>query len=778
MTGPTTTSSRRRRRGPTTRSEAGRVARVSLLIPSHALPPLDYLIPEDLACEVRVGTAVTAPLSGHGRLGIVVGLGSEAEGRTLEEVRSVVPSLSLPPDVVKLCGWASMVSAQPLPAVLQAALPPGVKLAYRVLRPDRDWPWGSGDSVSRTELRRTLGPSASRSAELEGRISLFTVHPERRTVEWVVPSGEGNAEPPRRATRQRELLRVLEQHPGGLPAKELLRSTGAGRGPLKQLVRRGAVRLEERPDGAPISYTRGSGTDLDGYSEGARRALDAGGSWVWRTPTAAGPSAAAAVARLAVRRGGQTLVLAPDVGCVEGLVREMVRLLPAGLTVSPYHGSLGRVRATAYEAARSGEVDVLVGTRAAALVPLASLGAVCMVDEPNEDHRASADHKGLHVHARELAMARARLEGAAAVFLSPTPSLRLYAPESGARRLPPRPHEERRWPSVGIVDMRGTGASLSSALIDGCRETVRSGGRVGVIVNRRGLATSVSCGRCGSVLLCPSCERPLALRAGQDAANTASENGSTDGLPNGGAFLVCVGCGRREKGLGSSCPACGSGRLRAVGLGAKGVRNALAGELGVEVGLLSVEDRGGGDASVVVGTPRLILCEAWDTVAVADADAFLLGAFSVEKGFRMLYRAAEASRERVLAQTRSPKHPALLAALRGDYEAFAARELPRRRSLGYPPYGHAAEISLLGPEGEVRRAVESRLRPALGPGVKATDPVPLTASGPDGGRTVWRLLLRGHSRAEVASAAAVVARAAAGTGGKLRARIEMDPEEV
>ena len=736
------------------------------------MPPLDYLIPEHLLGKVRVGTAVTAPLSGYGRLGIVVGFGREADGRSLEEVRSVVPSLSIPPGVVKLCGWASMASAQPLPTVLRAALPPGIKLVYEVLRPLHDWPWKAGDGVTRTELRRTLGPAVSRAAEVEGRVLLSPVRPEQRTVEWAVASSDGVRDLARRATRQRELLRILEEHASGLPVKELLRMSGAGREPLKQLVRRGAVRLEERPDGAPIFFTRGSGADLDGYREGAEHVLDRGGAWVWRVPTTDGCTAAAVVARLAARRGGQVLVLAPDVGCVEGLVRDLVRLLPAGLTVSPYHGSQGRERAAAYEAARSGEVDVLVGTRTAALVPLASLGAVCVIDEPNEDHRASADHKGLHVHARELAMARARIEGAAAIFFSPTPSLRLYAPESGARRLPPRP--PGRWPSVRVVDMRGTGASLSSSLIDACRETVRSGGRIGVVVSRLGLGPGVSCGSCGHAVRCPFCERPLTLLRGGNEVKSGPA--SANGVPKG--VLVCAGCGRREKASGSSCPSCGSNRLKAAGLAAEGVRDALAEALGVEVGSVSAEARGGGRARAVVGTPRLILREEWDLVVVPDADAFVSGSFSAEKGFGVLYRAAEASRENILVQTRSPEHPALLAALRGDYDSFAAMELPRRRSLGYPPYGHVAEISLFGAEAEVRRAVESKLRPALGPEVTATEPVRLTASGPDGERNVWRLLLRGRARTEVASAAAIVAKSAAGTGGKLRARIEMDPEEV
>ncbi|QIN78855.1 hypothetical protein GBA65_10350 [Rubrobacter marinus] len=53
------------------------------------------------------------------------------------------------------------------------------------------------------------------------------------------------------------------------------------------------------------------------------------------------------------------------------------------------------------------------------------------------------------------------------------------------------------------------------------------------------------------------------------------------------------GCGLRE-GTPGSCPACGTARLMAVGLAAEGVRDALADELGVVVGLASVEDRDGG----------------------------------------------------------------------------------------------------------------------------------------------------------------------------------------
>jgi primosomal protein N' (replication factor Y) len=738
--------------------EMAPVARVSLLIPSHALPPFSYLVPGRLAEEVRVGTAVVAPLSGYGRLGIVVGF-EEAGERPLKEIRAVVEGISLPEDLVRLCGWAAGAAALPLHAVLRMALPPGLATStYEIRRSAPGLPWKAGSAVSRTQLRRFLGGEGLKAAEEAGRVVLAPALPARPTVEWAVPE-EGDFDL-HRAHRQRALLEALERHVHGRPVADLLDAAGAGREVLRRLVRRGAVRLEKRPELAPVSYTRGSGVGLAAYEGGARRVLWRGGAWVWRMPDAESTMAVAAVARAAIRRGKQVLVLAPEIEGVERLLQAFERLLPAGLTVAPYHSAIGRGRAAVYETARRGEVDVLIGTRAAVLVPMARLGAICVVDEPNEAHRASPGYEGVPIHIRELAIARGRIEVATVLFLSPFPSLRLYAPESGVLRLPPR--EPDRWPSVAVVDMRGTGAVLSSMLLEACRRTLSLGGRVGVVVNKVGRATSFSCKRCGCVWSCPECGLSLALR---DMAGSLS--------------LFCRHCGHRED-AGQRCPDCGSDRVGGTGFAVERVREELAEALRVEVGLATAGVREGEEAPVVVGTARYMLEREWDLVVVPDADSLLFGGVvSVEKGFRFLYRAAEASRSRLLVQTRSPEHDILQAVLRGDYDAFAASELLKRRRLRYQPYAHLAEIVFDGAEETVRRAVESRLRPALEDGVEMLDPVPFPG---DGGRFVWRVLLRSRKRGALMRTAALVARLAAKTRGRsrdgLRANINMDPEEV
>jgi primosomal protein N' (replication factor Y) len=730
--------------------------RVSLLIPSHALPPFSYLVPGHLTKEVRVGSAVIAPLSGYGRLGVVVGF-EEVGERSLKEIRAIADAVSIPESLVRLCGWTAGAAALPLPAVIRMALPPGLATTtYEIRHPAPEWPWRAGSFVSRTEIRRTVDGEGLKAAEEAGRVALAPMLTGQRTVEWAVAE-EGELDL-RRAPRQRVLMEILADSEHGRSVKDLLEAAGTGREVLRRLVRRGAVRLEKRRAPAPISYTRGSGAGLAAYGTGVKRALKRGGAWVWRMPNEESVTAVAAVARAAAKREEQILVLAPEIRAVENLVDAFEALLPAGLTVAPYHSALDRSRTAVYEAARRGEVDVLVGTRAAVLVPVARLGAICVVDEPNESHRASPGYEGVPLHVRELAVTRGRIENRTVLFFSPFPSLRLYAPESGLLRMPPR--EPAQWPAVAVVDMRGTGASMSAALLDACRRTVRSGGRAGILVNRLGHATSFSCTRCGFVWKCPRCELPLRLR----------------GVAGSGT-LFCGHCGYREI-AGKECPDCGSDRLGRAGLTVERARMELEEALGFEIGILTADAREVEDARVVVGTARCILEEEWDLVVVPDADSLFLGEMgSAEKGFRLLYGAAQASRDRLLVQTRLPEHPVLRAALQGDYDAFAVAELPKRRSLRYPPYAHLAEIVFKGPEETVRRAVESQLRPALGAGIEILDPVP--GSG-DGGPSVWQVLLRSRKRGDLAKAASLVARLAAEDRGRrtLETRINMDPEEA
>lgn len=740
---------------PDRRTAGHREALVSLLIPTHALPPLSYRLER----KVGIGAAVVVPLSGHSRFGVVVGLGSNKDNRATENIRNVIEELSPGKEIVEICTWASEISAIPLSAALGAALPPGLEVnRYRVLRPAPGWPWKEGEFVGRTLLRRTLGGQALREAERDRRVELAPGLPGRGEIEWAVTQREDLSDSGF-SPRQRDLFGALKKHESGCPVSTLLSEVGTRRDVLRRLVQRGAVKLEMRPEPSAIFGARGEGSseECKSFVRYVNRILARGGAWMWRVPAREQEDAAVALARATVGDGEQILILAPETAVVERLLDKLLYSLPGGTTVAPYHSGLGRRRGEVYGAVRSGEVDVLVGTRAAALVPFRRLGAICVVDEPNESHRAEVGYEGVPIHVRDLALRRGFTEDAGVLFLSPVPSLILYSRKEWVRELPAR--EGSRHPSIRIVDMRDSGAALSSALIETCRRGKKDESRVGVVVNRLGYAAVVYCNRCGTVRSCPDCELPLALHEREK-------------------ILVCKNCGFRER-AGGECKRCGARRLTATGLAVERVREDLANALGEPVGLHTAERREDGDVRVVVGTARCILDGNWDVVAIPDIDTLLLGSGvgSVERAFRLLYVAVEAAGDLLLVQTRYPAHYALQAALRGDYPSFAKAELSRRRALGYPPYAHLAELVFEGPEESVRRAVKSDLRTLLEPGVEMLEPA---AADPTGGHVAMRVVLRARDLTPLAKVATEAVRELSrkrGSGG-VKVCASVDPEEV
>jgi primosomal protein N' (replication factor Y) len=722
--------------------------RVCLLIPTRALPPLSYSVPDALVPAVGPGAAVAAPLSGYSRLGIVVGEEPSGE-RPLQEIRRVIDRLSIGPELLELCRRISDSCSAPLPAVLRLALPPGLRDAYRVLDPAPGWSWRPGSRVSRGVLRRELGGEGLKLAEAAGRVELDPVPPHPPAAEWATllrDAADGELD---RAPRQRQLLETLKELGGEAPVRALLSGAGASRAALPRLAERGLIRLWRRVERSYIHGAEGGGSRgslAAAYPE--LEALSGGGALVWRLPLREQAGAAAAAALRAVGRGEQALILLPEARMLEEVRRALVERLPRGVRIAAYHGGAGAERAEVYEAAKRGGVDVVVGTRPAVLLPLARPGVAVVVDEPNESHRSAPalEYENAAFHTRDAVLERQRLECMELLFLSPAPSLELRA--AGLRELPPRELPGR--PGIRLVDLRGSGVALSAHLLDEIRCCIRYGGRAGVLVNRLGYATVVRCNGCGAVATCLRCDLPERFHRRT-------------------RMLVCGGCGS-ERPAPEACESCGSGRLSFTGLTVERVREGLKRRLGTGIGLHTAELSEDLEAPAVVGTARKILECEWDLIAVPDADSLLqAGGFrAVEKGFRILFTAVERARSRLAVQTRDPEHYALRAALRRDYEGFARAELSRRRAAGYPPYSHLAVLTLEGSESGVLHAVEST-RPD--PGVDLLGPIPLE----NGSR--WQAILRARDRESVAAAARRAARGASRVRG-VRVQVDIDPEEV
>jgi len=112
--------------GGSARIAETRVCRVQPDLPAVARA-FDYLVPEEAAGIVRVGTIVRVPLHGRRVRGWVVADGVDPEARR-SELRPVakVVSAGPPAEVVEVCRWAAWRYAGPLPLLLRSASPPNV----------------------------------------------------------------------------------------------------------------------------------------------------------------------------------------------------------------------------------------------------------------------------------------------------------------------------------------------------------------------------------------------------------------------------------------------------------------------------------------------------------------------------------------------------------------------------------------------------------------------------------------------------------------------------
>src|SRR3989454_10206902 len=158
-----------------------------------------------------------------------------------------------------------------------------------------------------------------------------------------------------------------------------------------------------------------------------------------------------------------------------------------------------------------GEVPIVIGTRSAVFAPLGNL-ALIVVDE---EHETSYKQEEVpRYHARDTAVMRAKLAGAAVVLGSATPSMESFHNAASQKydyvTLTTRV-EGRPLPAVEIVTMReeyaadGKQVVLSRRLIQAVSARLERGEQTMILLNRRGYAAFLLCRHCGFTFQCDSC---------------------------------------------------------------------------------------------------------------------------------------------------------------------------------------------------------------------------------------------------------------------------------
>src|SRR5579872_78130 len=230
---------------------------------------------------------------------------------------------------------------------------------------------------------------------------------------------------PRLTEKQQGILAELAACDGELPIAEL-QSKGFTSSTLQTLVRHGLVRVEERPIAFRLGGIEPSG-ELIRLNESQTEALAQIASTLGRFHTfllhgvtGSGKTAVyLAAMRRALDHGLSSILLVPEIG----LTPQTVGLLDAafGTRVALLHSALTpEERSEQWRRIHRGEASIVVGTRSAIFAPVPNLGLICVDEEHDQSYKQEETPR---YHARDVAVMRAKQEGAVVVLGSATPSL-------------------------------------------------------------------------------------------------------------------------------------------------------------------------------------------------------------------------------------------------------------------------------------------------------------------------------------------------------------------
>jgi primosomal protein N' (replication factor Y) len=425
-----------------------------------------------------------------------------------------------------------------------------------------------------------------------------------------------------------------------------------------------------------------------------------------------------------LRHGRSAVVLVPEIGLATQVVRRFVDRFPGQVVV--LHSQLSESqRYEIWQGIESGEHRVVVGPRSALFAPVRDLGLIVLDEEHENTYKQDSEPR---YHARMLSIRLAERAGAAVVFGSATPSVesawhadrgdyhRIVLPE----RVNPTGNRQTsnslELPGVEIVDLKlelqaGHTSLLSRALTAAVNRALDRGEQAIVLLNRRGTSTVVLCRECGHRVVCPLCDIPLVYHHDRQQ-------------------MMCHRCDHREP-PPRKCPDCG-GRLDFFGAGTQRVeeevRRTFQGARVLRWDQDSVRRQGGYEAmlgrverhevDIIVGTQ--MVAKGFDlpkvtAIGVVQADTMLhLPDFrSGERTFQLLTQVAgragrRAAGSRVVVQTYTPGHYAIMAAAQHDYEAFYVEEIDFREKHLFPPFVRLARY-LYRHESERAAAIEAEM---------------------------------------------------------------------
>src|SRR5271170_2166493 len=706
-----------------------------------------YAIPESLKGAIQPGSRILVPFRKKSLVGVVVDLTDQppANVKLREIARLMEFAPALTPKLIELAQWIANYYLAPIGEVFRSMLPPITEL--KVHREIALTPSGraAAESLGGGELSHGLttaesallqkvnaknvlaafasaakmGIAAATLQQLQQR-GLIEIHERlsetKRKSQTVIAWKSLRTEEGKTLREKEEKVRaLLESERGPLPLPQLLKLAQVSRSLIDHMLAGGFLESWEEPidpaeDPFDAGYTPAAhalNEEQESAMKSIRARFELGEFGVQLLHGVTGSGKTEVYLRCVqetLARGKTAIILVPEIALTLWIGRQCRSWFGAKYEgVAVLHSALSDVeRAREWWRVRNGEARVVVGTRSAVFAPLQNLGLIIVDEEQENSYKQEETPR---YHGRDVAIVRAKSEGALALLGSATPSLESYHHARGGKyeliTMASRV-ENRALASVEIVDLREDfqkthqTSPISAALHAGIQECLASGTQALVLINRRGYSWSVLCRSCGASVQCVNCSISMTYHKSRNR-------------------LECHYCGSIQQ-VPKACPKCGSQYVYFFGEGSEHLEERLRKEFpGARIARLDRDTArtkrqyqetlgafAGGALDILVGTQMLAKGHDFQRVTLvgvisADSSLYMPDFRAAERTFQLLTQVAGRAgrgelKGRVLIQTYYPEHYAIQDAVRQDYRGFFDREMQFRKMMAYPPFVALANV--------------------------------------------------------------------------------------
>ena len=392
-----------------------------------------------------------------------------------------------------------------------------------------------------------------------------------------------------------------------------------------------------------------------------------------------------------------------------------------GSSVAVLHSALSEgEKYDEYRRIVRGEVNIVVGARSAVFAPIKNIGLIIIDECGSPSFKQDVNPK---YNAIDVAFKRAEYNNSLVLMGSATPLLEQFARgEKGVFKLVKLTERvSKKLPFIKTIDMneevKKRNFIISSELKEKINDRLNKREQVILLLNRRGYSTFMSCSSCGYVWKCPNCDISLIY-------HKTSNN------------LRCHYCGYSTI-MSKVCPSCKEEAVKDLGMGTEKlesiVKEMFPNSRVIRMDLDTTYRKGSHqkiiesfknhEYDILIGTQMIskgLNFRDVSLVGVINADASLnIPDFrSGERTFELLMQTSgrcgryELDGE-VLIQTYNKDNYVFDSLKKQDYVDFYKKEMKIRKELKYPPYYYMVSIKIVSNNYEMARDESNKAKKYL-----------------------------------------------------------------